>query len=73
MGVIDKGLPQFLGTPLALRALQRRSSQVGRVVFSANRNLATYEAMAAPVWPDASKDTLIDAAVTTQDHWQDHW
>lgn len=56
-----RGCSNFLGTPLALHALQRRSPQVGRVAFSANRNLATYEAMRAPVWADASKDTLIDA------------
>ena len=64
MGGIDKGLQHFLGTPLALHALRRLSPQVGRVAISANRNLATYEAMGVPAWPDTSNDTLIDDAVS---------
>ena len=63
MGGIDKGLKHFLGTPLALHALRRLSPQAGRVAISANRNLATYEAMGVPAWPDPSNETWIDEAV----------
>ena len=64
MGGIDKGLQHFLGIPLALHALQRLSPQVGRMAISANRNLAEYEAMEAPVWSDSHNDSLIDPSVT---------
>lgn len=56
MGGIDKGLQDFLGTPLALRALRRLAPQVGHVMISANRNLAAYAAMGAAVWTDALPD-----------------
>ena len=62
MGGIDKGLQHFMGIPLALHARQRLSPQVGQVAISANRNLAEYEAMGAPVWPDTSNDIWINAA-----------
>lgn len=52
MGGVDKGLQNFRGVPLALHTLQRLSPQVGRMMISANRNLATYQAFGAPVWPD---------------------
>jgi len=63
MGGIDKGLQLFLGTPLALHALQRLAPQVGRIAINANRHLADYEAMGAPVWPDEFKDASSDPVV----------
>jgi len=56
MGGVDKGLQNHLGMPLALHALLRLSPQVGQVMINANRNLAAYESMGAPVWPDALAD-----------------
>ena len=56
MGGIDKGLQAHHGMPLALHALLRLSPQVGEVLINANRNLAAYESMGAPVWPDALPD-----------------
>jgi molybdopterin-guanine dinucleotide biosynthesis protein A len=56
MGGLDKGLQTHAGQPLAMQALTRLSPQVGRVMISANRNLAAYEAMGVPVWPDAALD-----------------
>ena len=53
MGGVDKGLQHHLGLPLALQALRRLQAQVGQMMLNANRNLGTYEAMGAPVWPDA--------------------
>jgi molybdopterin-guanine dinucleotide biosynthesis protein A len=56
MGGVDKGLQSHLGLPLALHTLLRLQPQVGAVMINANRNLAAYEAMGAPVWPDALPD-----------------
>jgi molybdopterin-guanine dinucleotide biosynthesis protein A len=56
MGGVDKGLQEHLGMPLALHALRRLAPQVGRLMINANRNLATYESMGAPVWPDEVPD-----------------
>jgi molybdenum cofactor guanylyltransferase len=56
MGGIDKGLQNHLGMPLALHATLRLAPQVGQVMISANRNLAAYESMGVPVWPDISPD-----------------
>lgn len=56
MGGVDKGLQNYRGVPLALHALLRLSPQVGEVMINANRNLAAYEAMGAPVWPDIVPD-----------------
>ena len=56
MGGVDKGLQSHLGMPLALHALLRLGQQVGQVMVNANRNLGAYEAMGAPVWPDALPD-----------------
>jgi len=56
MGGVDKGLQTHLGMPLALHALLRLAPQVGAVMINANRNLAAYESMGAPVWPDALPD-----------------
>jgi molybdopterin-guanine dinucleotide biosynthesis protein A len=53
MGGVDKGLQPFDGLPLARHAARRIAPQVGAMGFNANRNLATYEAFGAPVWPDA--------------------
>jgi molybdenum cofactor guanylyltransferase len=52
MGGIDKGLQAHLGIPLAQYALERLRPQVGALLLNANRNLAAYQAMGAPVWPD---------------------
>ena len=56
MGGVDKGLQNHQGIPLALHALLRLSAQVGHAMINANRNLAAYEAMGVPVWPDALPD-----------------
>jgi molybdopterin-guanine dinucleotide biosynthesis protein A len=56
MGGADKGLQNHLGMPLALHALLRLAPQVGPTLVNANRNLAAYEAMGSPVWPDALPD-----------------
>jgi len=56
MGGVDKGLQNHQGMPLALHALMRLSPQVGQVMINANRNLAAYESMGVPVWPDAMSD-----------------
>jgi molybdenum cofactor guanylyltransferase len=52
MGGVDKGLQAYRGMPLAMHALLRLSPQVGGVMVNANRNLAAYESLGAPVWPD---------------------
>jgi molybdenum cofactor guanylyltransferase len=56
MGGVDKGLQNHLGMPLALHALRRLAPQVGKVMINANRNIAVYEAMGAPVWADEVPD-----------------
>ncbi len=56
MGGVDKGLQNHNGMPLALHALLRLSPQVGHVIINANRNLAAYESMGVPVWPDPLAD-----------------
>jgi len=56
MGGVDKGLQNHRGMSLALHALMRLQPQVGTVMINANRNLGAYEAMGAPVWPDAMPD-----------------
>ncbi|MBL8324512.1 MAG: molybdenum cofactor guanylyltransferase MobA [Rubrivivax sp.] len=56
MGGIDKGLQSYHGMPLAMHAVLRLQRQVGSVMINANRNLAAYEAMGVPVWPDALAD-----------------
>lgn len=56
MGGVDKGLQTHLGIPLALHALRRLAPQVGSVIINANRNLASYETMGCPVWPDVKAD-----------------
>lgn len=56
MGGVDKGLQTYHGVPLALHAMLRLAPQVGEVMINANRNLAAYESMGVPVWPDAIAD-----------------
>jgi molybdenum cofactor guanylyltransferase len=56
MGGVDKGLQSHLGMPLALHTLLRLGQQVGQTMINANRNLAAYESMGVPVWPDALPD-----------------
>jgi len=56
MGGVDKGLQIYRGIPLAMHALLRLSPQVGHVLINANRNLAAYDSMGVPVWPDALPD-----------------
>lgn len=56
MGGVDKGLQNHRGIPLAMHALMRLAPQVGATMINANRNLAAYESMGAPVWPDTSPD-----------------
>lgn len=56
MGGVDKGLQSYQGMPMALQALMRLAPQVGSAMINANRNLAAYEAMGVPVWPDNVPD-----------------
>ncbi len=56
MGGVDKGLQNHNGMPLAVHALLRLQLQVGHVLINANRNLAAYESMGVPVWPDPMAD-----------------
>ncbi len=56
MGGVDKGLQNFHGMPMALHALLRLGPQVGEMLINANRNLAAYESMGVPVWPDSTGD-----------------
>ena len=56
MGGADKGLQNHRGLPLALHALLRLQPQVAQTLLNANRNLAAYEALGAPVWPDPIGD-----------------
>ena len=56
MGGSDKGLQNFHGLPLALQPLMRlqlQSLPLQEVMINANRNLAAYEALGVPVWPDS--------------------
>ncbi len=52
MGGVDKGLQPFRGAPMALHVLMRLAPQVGTLMINANQNLAPYEALGVPVWPD---------------------
>lgn len=56
MGGVDKGLQNYDGMPLAMHALMRLTPQVGHLMINANRNLAAYESMGVPVWPDPMAD-----------------
>lgn len=56
MGGVDKGLQTWRGASLAMHALMRLGPQVGEMMINANRNLAAYESMGVPVWPDATAD-----------------
>ena len=56
MGGVDKGLQLHNGIPLAQHALSRLRPQVGDILVNANRNTAQYEALGAPVLPDALPD-----------------
>ncbi len=56
MGGVDKGLQNHQGVPLAMHALLRLTPQVGELMINANRNLAAYESMGVPVWPDPIQD-----------------
>jgi molybdopterin-guanine dinucleotide biosynthesis protein A len=56
MGGSDKGLQNFHGLPLALQTLMRlqlQSLPLQEVLINANRNLAAYESLGVPVWPDS--------------------
>jgi molybdopterin-guanine dinucleotide biosynthesis protein A len=56
MGGIDKGMQNFRGLPLALQTLMRlqlQSQPLQEVLINANRNLAAYESLGVPVWPDS--------------------
>jgi molybdopterin-guanine dinucleotide biosynthesis protein A len=56
MGGIDKGLQNFRGLSLALQTLMRlqlQSLPLQEILINANRNLAAYESLGVPVWPDS--------------------
>ncbi|MCX8085924.1 MAG: molybdenum cofactor guanylyltransferase [Rhodocyclaceae bacterium] len=52
MGGADKGLIPYQGQPLVASVLARLAPQVGGLIISANRNLATYRAFGHPVVTD---------------------
>jgi molybdopterin-guanine dinucleotide biosynthesis protein A len=56
MGGVDKGLQLHRGQPLVSHAMQRLQPQVGRIAINANRNLPSYAALGAAVWPDTRPD-----------------
>ncbi len=56
MGGADKGLQTLEGMPMALHAVMRLRPQVGDLMINANRNLAAYESLGVPVWPDPIGD-----------------
>jgi molybdopterin-guanine dinucleotide biosynthesis protein A len=56
MGGVDKGLQLLRGRPMVQHALERLRPQVGPLIVNANRNLPAYEALGAPVVPDALPD-----------------
>jgi molybdenum cofactor guanylyltransferase len=58
MGGVDKGLQSHRGMPMALYTLLRLQQQVGFIMINANRNIAAYEAMGVPVWPDTAKESF---------------
>ena len=56
MGGVDKGLQNFRGKPLAqqtLVRLQQQSLPPQDILINANRNLAAYQSLGVPVWPDS--------------------
>ena len=75
MGGVDKGLQNFLGMPLALHTLMRLQPQVREVMVNANRNLAAYESLGVPVWPDALPDFAGPLAgfLTGLEHCETPW
>jgi molybdopterin-guanine dinucleotide biosynthesis protein A len=56
MGGVDKGLVDYQGRPLIEWALAALAPQVGDILISANRNLATYAAYGHRVLPDTLPD-----------------
>ena len=68
MGGIDKGLQNFRGMPLALQTLMRlqlQSLPLQEILINANRNLAAYESLGVPVWPDRDrKSTRLNSSHT---------
>lgn len=56
MSGVDKGWQPFAGKSLIEHALRRLAPQVDAVAINANRNLAAYEALGVPVWPDGNAD-----------------
>jgi molybdopterin-guanine dinucleotide biosynthesis protein A len=75
MGGVDKGLQNFRGMPLALQTLMRLQPQVDEVLVNANRNLAAYESLGVPVWPDALPDFAGPLAgfLTGLEHCETAW
>jgi molybdopterin-guanine dinucleotide biosynthesis protein A len=56
MGGTDKGLQNFRGLSLALQTMMRlqlQSLPLQEILINANRNLAAYESLGVPVWPDS--------------------
>lgn len=56
MGSVDKGLQLFRGMPMVQHVAIRLKPQVTHLMINANRNVADYEAICSPVWPDAMPD-----------------
>ena len=75
MGGVDKGLQNHRGAPLALHALMRLAPQVGQIMINANRNLAAYEALEVPVWPDSTPDFAgpLAGMLTGLEHCETPW
>ena len=56
MGGVDKGLQLLDGETMITRVLARLQPQVATIIINANRNLANYKALDAPVYPDENSD-----------------
>ena len=56
MGGVDKGLQAHSRHAAGDARAAAPAPQVGETMINANRNLAAYESMGAPVWPDALAD-----------------
>lgn len=52
----DKGLQLFQGKTMVTHVMHRLTPQVDTLMISANRNLAVYKALGAPVLPDGVQE-----------------
>jgi molybdenum cofactor guanylyltransferase len=58
MNGVDKGLVLLQNKPLVHHVIERLTPQVDEILISANREIATYQAIGYPVLPDETDDFL---------------